>query len=219
MCCICNCPFILEQPGSSLLEWHPFFQLICRRFKIYRVPWPYFQCWWDKDIQHIAYDKPWPCCMYEPLVSEFSIELTTNQYLRSLCGLEPMVGAVPIQQSDHTPSQYIPMVIKSIKIKEMLFSYSSWEGSHTKAIRWFLESACVVRSKADHSLLQLHLDSVPVHASAKEHWVDGRDEQKAPEMQSTHTHMRIPSYLHILNYIQIYSHIHTKNIHYIYIYI
>ncbi|CAL1153606.1 unnamed protein product [Cladocopium goreaui] len=37
MCCITNTPFILEQPGSSLLEWHPYFQLLCRRFKIYRV--------------------------------------------------------------------------------------------------------------------------------------------------------------------------------------
>ena len=39
ICCILQSPFVLEQPGSSLLEWHPLFQLICRKYRIYRVVW------------------------------------------------------------------------------------------------------------------------------------------------------------------------------------
>ena len=30
--CILNVPFILEQPGSSVLECHPYFQLLCKKF-------------------------------------------------------------------------------------------------------------------------------------------------------------------------------------------
>ncbi|CAK9088946.1 unnamed protein product [Durusdinium trenchii] len=30
-------PFILEQPASSLMQYHPHFQYLCKRFDIYRV--------------------------------------------------------------------------------------------------------------------------------------------------------------------------------------
>lgn len=40
ICCILKTPFVLEQPGSSLLEWHPLFQVLCKRFCIYRAPQP-----------------------------------------------------------------------------------------------------------------------------------------------------------------------------------
>lgn len=39
ICCSLGLPFILEQPGSSLLQYHPDFQKICRGFDIYRVAW------------------------------------------------------------------------------------------------------------------------------------------------------------------------------------
>ena len=39
ICCLLKVPWVLEQPGSSLLEWHPYFQLLCKRFKIFRVIW------------------------------------------------------------------------------------------------------------------------------------------------------------------------------------
>lgn len=44
-CCICalicnilKVPWILEQPASSVLECHPLFQLLCKRWEIFRVP-------------------------------------------------------------------------------------------------------------------------------------------------------------------------------------
>ncbi|CAK9086958.1 unnamed protein product [Durusdinium trenchii] len=37
MCCVLKIPFILEQPMSSLLQYHPDFQRLCRSFTIYKV--------------------------------------------------------------------------------------------------------------------------------------------------------------------------------------
>ena len=37
MCCMLGIAFILEQPASSVLQWHPDFQLLCKRYNIYRV--------------------------------------------------------------------------------------------------------------------------------------------------------------------------------------
>lgn len=36
-------PFILEQPASSLMQYHPHFQYLCKRFDIYRVAWLRFK--------------------------------------------------------------------------------------------------------------------------------------------------------------------------------
>ena len=37
ICCSLGLAFILEQPASSVLQWHPDFQLLCKRFNIFRV--------------------------------------------------------------------------------------------------------------------------------------------------------------------------------------
>ncbi|CAK8996761.1 unnamed protein product [Durusdinium trenchii] len=37
ICCSLGLPWILEQPGSSLLQYHPDFQRICAKFTVYRV--------------------------------------------------------------------------------------------------------------------------------------------------------------------------------------
>ena len=39
VCCILRIPFILEQPASSLMQFHPDFQYLCRKFEIYRAPY------------------------------------------------------------------------------------------------------------------------------------------------------------------------------------
>ena len=40
VCCIRRIPFLLEQPASSLMQFHPDFQCLCRKFEIYRAPYP-----------------------------------------------------------------------------------------------------------------------------------------------------------------------------------
>ena len=37
--CALGMPFILEQPSTSVMEFHPCFQLLARQFKIFKDPW------------------------------------------------------------------------------------------------------------------------------------------------------------------------------------
>ena len=46
ICCILKVPFILEQPASSVLEAHPEFQLLAKRFKIFKAPQQRFHVVW-----------------------------------------------------------------------------------------------------------------------------------------------------------------------------
>lgn len=58
VCCIMHSPFILEQPGSSLLEHHPLFQMICKKYCIYKVPQLHQGKsleWTVKQSQNVAY--------------------------------------------------------------------------------------------------------------------------------------------------------------------
>ena len=55
-------PFILEQPASSLMQYHPHFQYLCKRFDIYRVPLTYTgfesQTEWKKCVQLASVLRP-----------------------------------------------------------------------------------------------------------------------------------------------------------------
>lgn len=49
ICCQLGIAWVLEQPASSLLEHHPDFAYLAKRFNIYRVPWYKKTCcirWW-----------------------------------------------------------------------------------------------------------------------------------------------------------------------------
>lgn len=37
--CILRLCFVVEQPGSSILEEHPLFVWLCRHFRIYKAAW------------------------------------------------------------------------------------------------------------------------------------------------------------------------------------
>lgn len=57
ICSMLDIPWVLEQPGSSLLQWHPAFQKLAKKFDIWRAAWLlWYQVGWDsKSSIYIKY--------------------------------------------------------------------------------------------------------------------------------------------------------------------
>ena len=170
-------PFILEQPGSSLLEWHPDFQRICKRVKIYRVPQPNSGLWRSLSDKRFMY-----------VVNKFQKKNDWTLQPRCLYGLDLTEEVVSHLQWGHAvqsfqqslPSHIYGVNRWSMAIEETSYNVSLMKGcqimppssSKTGILHW--------RSKANGPLFELPIHPQLVLASAQEHRMGSWDECQAP---------------------------------------
>lgn len=106
MCCILKIPFISEQPASSLLQFHPDFQYMCKRFQIFRVfIWIGSYGGGSPKPTFLYSNYRWVECLYLPLPckqwdAEMSLKYTDQAGTKRVCG-----------GTDLKSSQYYPTLL------------------------------------------------------------------------------------------------------------
>ena len=94
--CLLDIPWILEQPASSVLQYHPDFEYLCKKFSIYRVAWIFSdgtelkRC--KMNILGIGYPK---ICLAKLNHAPHNWKSTSHCLQRYLCGWEAMEAPEP----------------------------------------------------------------------------------------------------------------------------
>ena len=169
ICCILQVPFILEQPGSSLLEFHPDFQRLCKWFRIYRVPQPNYD---SKNPNNSKTEVP--AIVTAPAIVLLGICVGWIVWRRKFltCSESPW----PSQQNLCSPGVGIEHSFGSTcsTMKQHLCESTTPLTLNKRTPLWFL------RSKANYPVFELCLGPESLFASSEECGVERRDELQAP---------------------------------------
>ncbi|CAL1133886.1 unnamed protein product [Cladocopium goreaui] len=105
VCCILRIPFILEQPASSLMQFHPDFQYLCRKFEIYRVfVWLGSYGGSSPKGTFLYSNYQWITSLYLPLPSDADWPADMSKRYVDSKGVNRVCGGADLKGSQHYPA-------------------------------------------------------------------------------------------------------------------